>query len=130
MWTKKRRSAPPEARALLTRVRTHGWKSDAERDDLLRRIGALPEFDPEDVGWMVANADGSVRQAGVGLLQRFPFPDASAAMFPFLTAHGDAARRNVMASPRGGRRVPISRRTSRRCSPTPIPASISPPSTG
>jgi twitching motility protein PilT len=98
MWTKKLRSTPPEARALLTRVRTHGWKSDAERDDLLRRIGALENLDPEEVGWMVANADAAVRQAGVALLQRHPFESASAAMFPFLAGHGDAARRNVAAS--------------------------------
>ncbi|HEY6051946.1 MAG TPA: HEAT repeat domain-containing protein, partial [Thermoanaerobaculia bacterium] len=98
MWTKKLRSTPPEARALLTRVRTHGWKSDAERDDLLRRIGALENLDPEEVGWMVANTDSAVRQAGVAVLQRHPFEEASAAMFPFLAGHGDAARRNVAAS--------------------------------
>ena len=98
MWTKKLRSTPPEARALLTRVRTHGWKSDAERDDLLRRIGTLENLEPEEVAWMVANADGAVRQAGVALLQRHPFEAAAAAMFPFLAGHGDAARRNVAAS--------------------------------
>ncbi|HYK42586.1 MAG TPA: PilT/PilU family type 4a pilus ATPase [Thermoanaerobaculia bacterium] len=98
MWTKKLRSTPPEARALLTRVRTHGWKSDAERDDLLRRIAAIENLDPEEVGWMVANADAAVRQSGVALLQRHPFESASAAMFPFLAGHGDAARRNVAAS--------------------------------
>jgi len=98
MWTKKLRSTPPEARALLTRVRTHGWKSDAERDDLLRRIGALEELEPEEVGWMVANADAAVRQAGVAMLQRHPFEEASSAMFPFLAGHGDAARRYVAAS--------------------------------
>jgi twitching motility protein PilT len=98
MWTKKRRSAPPEASALLTRVRTQAWKSTGERDDLLRRIAARTDLEPEDVGWMVANADAAVRQAGVALLQRFPFAEASSAMFPYLAAHGEAARRNVTAS--------------------------------
>src|SRR3954470_12189562 len=98
MWSKKLRSTPPEARALLTRVRTHGWRSDAERDDLLRRIASLENLEAEEFGWMVANADAAVRQTGVGVLQQHPFEEASAAMFPFLAGHGEAARRNVAAS--------------------------------
>ncbi|MEO8430171.1 MAG: PilT/PilU family type 4a pilus ATPase [Acidobacteriota bacterium] len=98
MWSKKRRSPPPEARALLTRVRGHIWKSDGERDDLLRRISAETTLEAEDVGWMAANADPSVRQSGIAILQKFPFEAASAALFEFLAGHGDAARRNVSAS--------------------------------
>jgi twitching motility protein PilT len=98
MWSKKLRSTPPEARALLTRVRTHGWRSDAERDDLLRRIAALENLEADEFGWMVANADAAVRQTGVAVLQQHPFEEAAAAMFPFLAGHGEAARRNVAAS--------------------------------
>ena len=98
MWAKKLRSVPPEARALLTRVRAHGWKTDGERDDLLRKVAALPGLEAEDVGWMAAENDAPVRRSAIAILQRFPFAEASAALFPFLTAHGDAARKNVSAS--------------------------------
>jgi twitching motility protein PilT len=99
MWTKKLRSTPPEARALLTRISTHGWKSDAERDELLRRAGAFEGLEAEDVGWMVADSDLFVRQIGVAMMQRYSFAAASAAIFPFLAAHGDeAAERYAAAS--------------------------------
>ena len=98
MWSKKRRSPPPEARALLTRVRGHTWRSDGERDELLRRIAAETSLEADDVGWMAANTDSAVRQSGIAILQRFPFDVASAAMFPFLAGHGDTARRHVAVS--------------------------------
>jgi twitching motility protein PilT len=99
MWTKKLRTAPPEARSLLTRISTHGWKSDAERDGMLRRLSGLDGLEAEDIGWMVADSDPAVRQTCVAVMQRFPFEAASAAIFVFLAAHGDeAAERHAAAS--------------------------------
>src|ERR1017187_3321827 len=98
MWSKRRRSPPAEARALLAGLRNHAWKSDAEREDLLRKLAAVNGLAPEDTAWMTADSDAGLRQAGVALLQRFPFEAAAEAMFPFLAAHGDAARRFISAS--------------------------------
>ncbi len=82
----------------MTRVHAHEWKSSGERDELFRRIAAEASLDAEDVAWMAANEDPSVRQAGIALLQRYPFEVASAAMFPFLAGHGDTARQHAAAS--------------------------------
>ena len=82
----------------MTRVHGHSWKNDGERDELLRRIAAETSLDAEDIGWMAANTDPFVRQAGIAILQRSPFDVASAAMFPFLAGHGDTARGHVAAS--------------------------------
>ena len=98
MWSRKRRSAPPEARALLARLRSHSWKGDGERDQLLRDVSAREDLAPDDIAWMAAENDSALREAGISLLQRFPFESASAALFPLLTSHGDAARRHVAAS--------------------------------
>ncbi len=98
MWSKTRRSPPSEARGLLAGLRNHAWKSDAERDDQIRRLGLVKGLAPEDTAWMAADSDTGLRQAGVAFLQRFPFEAASEAMYPFLSAHGDAARKNVSAS--------------------------------
>ena len=98
MWSKKRRSPPQEARNLLNRLRSHTWKNDAERDDLLRRLAAQSGLDPEDWAWMGAESDAGLRSAAISALQKVPFEKASAAMFPFLAAHGEAARKNISAA--------------------------------
>jgi twitching motility protein PilT len=98
MWSKRRRSAPPEARALLQKIRAKGWKNETERDDVLRKLAAVAGLEPEDVAWMAAESDAALRQASVATLQKFPFEAASAAMFPYLAAHGDVARRNISAA--------------------------------
>lgn len=98
MWTRKRRSPPFEARSILAQLRSRSWKSDGERDDLLRRLGAINGLLPEDTAWLTAESDLALRQAGIAFLQRFSFEEASVGMFPFLAAHGDAARRFVSSS--------------------------------
>ncbi len=97
MWV-KRRSAPAEARTILSRLRARGWKTDAERDELLNKIAETQALQPEDVGWMAAETDLAVRQAGLAILQRFPFEEAADALFSFLSARGEAARKQAMAS--------------------------------
>jgi len=47
---------------------------------------------------MAADSDAGLRQSGVALLQRFPFEAATEALYPFLAAHGDAARKFASAS--------------------------------
>ncbi|HEY6060823.1 MAG TPA: hypothetical protein VIV10_09585, partial [Gemmatimonadales bacterium] len=98
MFGKKHRPPPPEARALLTRLRARGWKGEAERDELLKKLTAFQGLDPEDVGWLAADHDAAVRQAGLVLLNRVPWEAAAESLFPFLSNHGEQARKNAMAS--------------------------------
>jgi twitching motility protein PilT len=98
MWRKRRRSAPAEARNILSRLRSHVWASEAERDELLRRVAAYESLQAEDVGWMAAESDPILREPGLAILKRLPFEAASEAVFPFMSAHGEQARRQAMSS--------------------------------
>src|SRR5215813_4338668 len=98
MWAKKRRAAPAEARAILPRLQVHQWKSDGERDDLLRRLAAVQGLLAEDIGWMAGESDDALRQAGLGLLRRFPFEQSSAAIFPLLSSRNEPTRTHAIAA--------------------------------
>jgi len=98
MWAKRRRVAPAEARAILPRLQVHQWKSDAERDDLLRRLTSIPGLAAEDVGWMVGEADDSLRQSGLAILRRFPFEQSSVAIFPLLSTRTEQTRGHAVAA--------------------------------
>ncbi len=96
MWGKRRHSLPSEARTLVGKLRAHSWKTDAERADLLRRVGALEGLKPEDVTWMCLDPDGHLRQAGLEMLQRFPFDEGAEALFPILASRTETLRRLAM----------------------------------
>jgi twitching motility protein PilT len=98
MWRKRRRSAPAEAHNILSRLRSHVWASEGERDELLRRVAAYESLQAEDVGWMAAESDPVLREPGLAILKRLPFEAASEAIFPFMSAHGEQARRQAMSS--------------------------------
>ena len=98
MFGKKHRPPPPEARALLTRLRARGWKGEADRDELLKKLTAFQGLDPIDVGWLAADQDTGVRQAGLVLLNRVAWEAAAESLFPFLSNHGEHARKTAMAS--------------------------------
>ncbi len=96
MWGKKHHSLPSEARALVAKLRAHSWKTDADRADLLRRLSAVEGLKPEDVTWMCLDPDASLRQAGLDLLQRFPFEEGAEALFPILSSRTETVRRLAM----------------------------------
>jgi len=98
MWAKKRRVAPAEARAILPRLQVHQWRSEGERDELLKRLAAIPGVLPEDFGWMAGEADDAVRQSGLAMLRRFPFEQSSASIFPLLSARSDQTRSHAIAA--------------------------------
>jgi twitching motility protein PilT len=94
MWTPKRKAS--SADASLEKLRAHGWKNEAERDDLLKVAAAATELEAEDVAWMAVESDATIRQAGLGLLKRHPYEVSSAAIFPFLASKTEAIRRQAM----------------------------------
>jgi twitching motility protein PilT len=96
MWPTRRKA--PAAEALLSRLQSHGWKTDAERDELLRSIAALPEVEPEDLAWMAVESDPAVRQAGLTLLKRLPWEASSPAIFGYLSSKTEAVRRLAMVA--------------------------------
>jgi hypothetical protein len=98
MWTRKRQVDTPEVRALFNRVRGKAWKSEAERDELFKQVAAIPGLEPRDIGWMAAEQDSQVRQAGLTLLKRWPFDAAAEGLLPLLGQRTDAIRRNTMAA--------------------------------
>lgn len=98
MFGKKHRPPPPEARALLTRLRARSWKGEVERDELLKKLTPFQGLDPEYVGWLAADHDAGLRQAGLVLLNRVPWEAAAESLYPFLSNHGEQARKNAMAS--------------------------------
>ena len=55
-------------------------------------------LEPEDVAWLAADSDALVRQAGLEILQRFPFDAAAASLFPLLSARADQSQRQAMAA--------------------------------
>ena len=96
MWPKKRRAPGPEA--LLGKLRARAWKNEPEREALLQSLAAAPGLEAEDVAWLAVEPDGALRQAGLGLLKRFPYEAAAATLFPFFAAKADAVRRQAMQS--------------------------------
>jgi twitching motility protein PilT len=96
MWPTKRRA--PGAEALLEKLRSHGWKTEAERDEILKSVGAAPDLDADDLAWLAVDADAALRQAGLSFLKRYPYEAASAAIFPFLASQTDLVRRQAMLS--------------------------------
>ncbi len=96
MWTTKRRA--PGAEALLDKLRARGWKTDVERDEILKAIAAAPDLDADDLAWLAVDPDVALRQAGLSFLKRFPYEATSAAIFPFLASKTESVRRQAMAS--------------------------------
>ncbi|MEX1246523.1 MAG: PilT/PilU family type 4a pilus ATPase [Thermoanaerobaculia bacterium] len=94
MWTPKRKASPSDA--LLGKIRARAWKTEAERDELLKALGAAGELEAEDVAWMAVESDAAVRQAGLALLKRQQYEASSAAIFPFLASKTEAVRRLAM----------------------------------
>jgi twitching motility protein PilT len=98
MWSRKRRAPTAESRALLSRLKGHGWRGEKERDELLRQAGAATDLEPADVAWMAGDSDGAVRQAGLALLRRAPAEAAAEALEPLLGSRNESARRNAMSA--------------------------------
>ncbi len=96
MWPTRRRPLAAETKALLARLRARAWKSDAERDQLLKALAALPDLPAEEVAWMAVEPDAALRQAGAALLRRVPYERAAEALFPMLATRSDAVRRATM----------------------------------
>src|ERR1700682_6336387 len=96
MWPTRRRAQAAEA--LLARLHGRNWKTEPERDELLRSVSALPDLEAEDVAWMGVESDVALRQGGLAMLKRYPYETASAALFPFLASKTEAIRRQTMQS--------------------------------
>jgi twitching motility protein PilT len=97
MWRRKRAMAA-ETRALLAKLKARGWKSDGERDALLRQVETAAELEPEDVAWMATETEAALRQAGLSILRRVPYDRAAEALFPMLATRSDALLRATMQS--------------------------------
>ncbi len=95
MWSKER-SLTAEPRALLSKLKARGWKGEAEREDLLRRVAAVKELEPEDIAWMATETDPAIRQAGLALLKRFPYERSAQSLFPLLATRSEALLRAAM----------------------------------
>jgi len=95
MW-KKQRALTAETRALLARLKSRGWKGEADRDELLKRLAAVRELEPEDVAFLAIEPDPVLRQAGASVLKRFPYDRAAEAFFPMLGMRSEAVRRATL----------------------------------
>ena len=98
MWTKKRPADLPEVRALFNRVRAKAWKSETERDELMKQIAAVTGLEARDVAWMAVDQDPQIKQAGLTFLKRWPFDTSAEALLPLLGQRTEAVRRNTMAA--------------------------------
>ena len=96
MWPVKRRA--PAAEGFLAALRARKWKTDAERDELLRSLAALPDLSAEDVAWLAVESDVGLRQGGLAMLKKLPYEESSASLFPFLASKTEAVRRQTMQS--------------------------------
>ncbi len=76
MWPTKRKAS--ELDTLLGRLHARRWSNEAERDELLKTLGAAASLEPEDVAWMAVETDPALRQAGLGFLKRLPYEAAAA----------------------------------------------------
>ena len=95
MW-QRHRTLTAETRSLVAKLKAHGWKNEADRDELVRRLSASKEIEPEDVAWMATETDPVVRQAGLALLRRFPYDQAAPALFPMLATRSEALLRATL----------------------------------
>ncbi len=96
MWPTKRKAS--ELDAVLGRLHLHQWKTEVERDEWLRSVGAEPNLEAEDLAWMAVEADVALRQAGLAFMKRQPYEAAAAALFPHLASRTEAVRRHTMAA--------------------------------
>jgi twitching motility protein PilT len=96
MWATVRHGASGEARALLAKLHSHGWKNEVERDTILKRLEGTESLGAEDVAWMVVDTDATLRQAGLSVLQRIPFEEGAEALFPHLASRTEGLRRLAM----------------------------------
>ena len=96
MWPTKRRA--PGAEALLDKLRARGWKTEAERDEILNAVAAAQDLAADDLAWLAVDADVALRQAGLAFLKRYPYEATSAAIFPFLASKTEVVRRQAMQS--------------------------------
>ncbi len=95
MW-KRRHTVAAETRSLQAKLKSRAWRSDAERDDLLKRFEAIADLEPEDIAWMAADPDSTVREKGLAGLRRFPYDTAAEALFPQLASRAEPVRRATM----------------------------------
>jgi twitching motility protein PilT len=113
MWPKRRHKPSADARAALARARASAWKTDEERDAMLEQIGEIRSLAAEDVAWMVADTDATMRQAGLALLGRFPYEEVFPALHPFFASRTESIRRlaiEALAAHGGGEfadRLPV-----------------------
>jgi twitching motility protein PilT len=96
MWPTKRKAS--ELDTLLGRLHNRRWRDDAERDELLTALGAAANVETADVAWLAVETDPGLRQAGLALLKRFSYDDASAAIFPHLSSRTEGVRRQAMSA--------------------------------
>src|SRR5262245_25749082 len=94
MWATKRKASAADA--LLGKLRARQWKTDAEREELLKSVGAATDLTPEDFAWLAVEADVALRQAGLAFLQRHPYEAVSEALFPYLASKTEAVPRHAM----------------------------------
>src|SRR5262249_39183543 len=87
-----------EVRALFARVRGKNWKTEAEREELFKQVAGVPGLEARDIGWMAAEQDPQIRQAGLTLLKRWPFDTAADAVLPVLRRRADRGPRETMAA--------------------------------
>jgi twitching motility protein PilT len=96
MWPVKRRA--PAAEGFLAALRARKWRTDAERDEILRSLAALQDLAAEDVAWLAVESDVALRQGGLAMLKKFPYEESAASLFPFLASKTEAVRRQTMQS--------------------------------
>ena len=94
MWPGKRRASAAEE--LLGKLRARGWKTEVERDELLKAVAAAPDLEAGDLAWLAVESDVALRQAGLTFLKRFPYEACAEGIFPFLCAKTEAVRRQAM----------------------------------
>src|SRR5262245_28974673 len=94
MWATKRKASAADA--LPGKLRSRQWKTEAERDELLKSVGAANDLAPEDFAWLAVEPDVALRQAGLAFLKRHPYEAVSQALFPCLGSKTEAVRRQAM----------------------------------
>jgi HEAT repeat protein len=94
MWTTKRKASAADA--MLGKLRARQWKTEADRDELLKSVGAATDLAPEDFAWLAVEPDVALRQAGLAFLKRHPYEAVSQALFPYLASKTEGVRRQAM----------------------------------
>jgi twitching motility protein PilT len=98
MWARKRPADSAEVRALFARVRAKGWRTELEREEVMRQVAAVPGLEARDVAWMAVETDVHLKQSGLTLLRRWPFDTAAEALLPLLAERNDLVRRATMTA--------------------------------